>query len=78
MIKADATTGKQIWRTYLDNGNASGARIANTNLNILPNGRIVTSWANKVVLLDGDMSEVLKRNHQDGNVQGTICRLWRR
>src|SRR6266436_4130613 len=48
IAKADATTGRQIWRTYLDNGNASGVWIANTNLNILPNGRIVTAWANKV------------------------------
>ena len=43
VAKADATTGKEIWRTYLDNGNASGAWIANTNLNILPNGKIVTA-----------------------------------
>ncbi len=62
IAKADATTGKQIWRTYLDNGNSSGAWIANTNLNILPNGNIVTSWANKVVLLDGDTGLVLKHN----------------
>jgi len=62
IAKADATTGRQIWRTYLDNGNASGAWIANTNLNILPNGRIVTAWANKVVLLDGDTGLVLKQN----------------
>jgi hypothetical protein len=61
IAKADATTGRQIWRTYLDNGNASGAWIANTNLNILPNGRIVTAWANKVVLLDGDTGLVLKQ-----------------
>ena len=48
IAKADATTGRQIWRTYLDNGNASGAWIANTNLNILPRGKIVTAWANGV------------------------------
>ncbi len=62
VAKADATTGKEIWRTYLDNGNASGAWIANTNLNILPNGKIVTAWANKVVLLDGDTGLILKQN----------------
>jgi hypothetical protein len=62
IAKADPTTGKQIWRTYLDNGNASGAWIANTNLNILPNGRIVTSWTHKVVLLDGDTGLILKVN----------------
>jgi hypothetical protein len=62
VAKADATTGREIWRTYLDNGNASGAWIANTNLNILPNGNIVTAWSNKVVLLDGDTGLVLKHN----------------
>ncbi len=61
VAKADATMGKEIWRTYLDNGNASGAWIANTNLNILPNGKIVTAWANKVVLLDGDTGLILKQ-----------------
>ena len=60
IAKADATTGRQIWRTYLDNGNASGAWIASTNLNILPNGRIVTAWENKVALLDGDTGLILK------------------
>jgi hypothetical protein len=59
--KVDATTGKEIWRTYLDNGNASGIWIANTNLNILPNGNIVAAWANKVVLLDGDSGLILKQ-----------------
>jgi hypothetical protein len=61
VAKADATTGRQIWRTYLDNGNASGAWIASTNLNILPSGRIVTAWANKLVLLDGDTGLILKQ-----------------
>lgn len=60
IAKADASTGKQIWRTYLDNGNASNRWIANTNLNILPNGNIVTSWANQIVLLDGDTGLVMK------------------
>jgi len=40
VAKADATTGKQIWRTYLDNLNASGHWIGNANLNILPNGNM--------------------------------------
>jgi hypothetical protein len=60
IAKADATTGREIWRTYLDNGNASGAWIANTNLNILPNGHVVTAWRNKVALLDGDTGLILK------------------
>ncbi len=61
VAKGDATTGREIWRTYLDNGNASGAWIASTNLNILPNGKIVTAWANQVVLLDGDSGLILKQ-----------------
>jgi hypothetical protein len=61
VAKADATTGREIWRTYLDNGNASGAWIASTNLNILPNGKIVTAWANQIVLLDGDSGLILKQ-----------------
>ena len=60
IAKADATTGREIWRTYLDNGNASGAWIANTNLNILPNGHVVTAWRNKVALLDGDTGLIQK------------------
>lgn len=60
IAKADATTGREIWRTYLDNGNVSGAWIANTNLNILPDGRVVTAWQNKVALLDGDTGLILK------------------
>ena len=61
IAKADATTGREIWRTYLDNGNVSGAWIANTNLNILPDGRVVTAWQNKVALLDGDTGLVLRQ-----------------
>jgi hypothetical protein len=61
VAKADATTGREIWRTYLDNGNASGAWIASTNLNILPDGKVVTAWANNVALLDGDSGLILKQ-----------------
>ena len=60
VAKADATTGRQLWRTYLDNGNASGAWIANANLNILADGRIALAWADRVVLLDGDTGLILK------------------
>lgn len=62
VAKADATTGKQIWRTYLDNPNASGRWIGNANLNILDNGKIVFAWSNQIVLLDPDTGEVLKHN----------------
>jgi hypothetical protein len=62
VAKVDATTGAQIWRTYLDNANVSDRWIATTNLNILANGKIVTSWADKIVLLDPDTGLVLKSN----------------
>ena len=62
VAKVDATTGKQVWRTYLENANVSGVWIGVNNLNILPNGNIVTSWANKIALLDGDTGCILKHN----------------
>lgn len=62
VAKADATTGSQIWRTYLDNPNASGRWIGNANLNILDNGKIVFAWSNQIVLLDPDTGEILKHN----------------
>jgi hypothetical protein len=55
VAKADATTGKQIWRTYLDNVNASKRWIANANLNILDNGKIAIAWGNQIVLLDAEI-----------------------
>lgn len=63
IAKADATTGRQIWRTYLDNGNASEHFIAGANLNILPNGNIAFAWANEIALIDGDTGRILKHNH---------------
>ena len=62
IAKADATTGKQIWRTYVDNPNASGRWIGNANLNILANGNIALAWANQIVLVDGDTGRILKHN----------------
>ncbi|MGY6276068.1 hypothetical protein [Methylomonas sp. MgM2] len=62
VAKADATTGKEIWRTYLDNPNASGRWIGNANLNILDNGKIVFAWSNQIVLLDADSGAILKHN----------------
>jgi hypothetical protein len=62
VAKADSTTGKQIWRTYLDNLNASGRWIGNANLNILDNGRIAFAWSNQIVLIDADTGQMLKRN----------------
>jgi hypothetical protein len=62
LAKADATTGRQLWRTYLDNLNASGRWIGNANLNILPSGNIAFSWSNRIVLIDGDTGQILKFN----------------
>jgi hypothetical protein len=66
VAKADATTGEQFWRTYLDNANASGWMIGNTNLNILDNGNLALAWSNQIVLIDGDTGLVLKRNTLPG------------
>jgi hypothetical protein len=60
VARVDATTGKQLWRTYLDNANVSGAWIATTNLNILANGTIVTSWANQIAVLDADTGAIIR------------------
>ncbi len=62
VARADATTGKQIWRTYLENANASGRWIGNANLNILDNGKIPFAWSNQIVLLDADTGRILKHN----------------
>ena len=62
MAKADATTGKEVWRTYFDNLNASGRWIANANLNLLDNGNIAFAWANQIVLLDSATGRILKHN----------------
>ena len=51
VAKVDATTGAQIWRTYLDNANVSDCWIATTNLYILANGEIVIPGT--PVLADG-------------------------
>ena len=62
IAKADATTGKQIWRTYVDNLNASGRWIGAANLNLLANGKIAFAWANQIVLIDPDTGRILKQN----------------
>jgi hypothetical protein len=62
VAKLDATTGAQIWRTYLENANIDKVWIAVSNLNILPNGNIVAAWSNKIVLIDGDTGLVLRSN----------------
>ncbi|MGH0032950.1 MAG: hypothetical protein ACQGVC_24420 [Myxococcota bacterium] len=62
IAKADAASGKEVWRTYLDNPHVSGRWIGNANLNILENGRIAFSWSNLIVLVDADSGEILKSN----------------
>ena len=63
---ADATTGRQIWRTYVDNPHASGRWIGNANLNILESGRIAFAWSNQIVLLDADTGAILRHNTLPG------------
>ncbi|MBY8977977.1 hypothetical protein KHP62_19355 [Rhodobacteraceae bacterium NNCM2] len=60
IAKANATTGKQVWRTYLDNLNVSGRWIANANLNILPDGDIAFAWSHFVARIDGDTGLIEK------------------
>lgn len=61
VAKVAATTGKQIWRTYLENGNVSGNWVGAANLNILPDGNIPISFGNTLVKLDGDTGRILQR-----------------
>ncbi len=62
VAKADATIGKEIWRTYLDNQNVSSRFIGNTNLNILQNGKIAQSWSDQIVLIDAASGRVVKHS----------------
>jgi outer membrane protein assembly factor BamB len=62
VAKADATSGREIWRTYLENGNTADVWVASTNLNTLANGNIVTSWSNRIALLDADTGLVIATN----------------
>ena len=60
VAKVDPASGRQIWRTYVDNVNVSGNWIGVNNLNILDNGTIVTAWSNQIALLDADTGRILK------------------
>jgi hypothetical protein len=62
IAKADAATGAQIWRTYVENPNVSGRWIGNANLNILPDGNIAFAWSHFIALVDGDTGEILRTN----------------
>ncbi len=61
IARADATTGREVWRTYVENANASGAWLAAVNLNFMADGRIAFAWENNVALLDADTGLILKR-----------------
>lgn len=60
LSKVDAASGKEIWRTHVDNANISKRWIGNVNLNIMPNGKIPLAWSNRIALIDGDTGEILK------------------
>ena len=60
VAKVDATTGKEIWRTVLENGNVSGSWVGAANLNILPDGNIPIAFGNHLVKLDGDTGRILQ------------------
>jgi hypothetical protein len=56
VAKVDDTTGKEIWRTYLQSGNVTGEWVGAANLNILPDGNIPIAFGNHLVKLDGDIA----------------------
>ena len=60
VANVDPATGKQIWRTYVENANVTGNWIGVNNLNILANGTIVTAWSNQIALLDPDTGRILR------------------
>ncbi|NDR58152.1 hypothetical protein [Aliiruegeria sabulilitoris] len=60
VARVDDTTGRQIWRTYLQNGNVSGEWVGAANLNILPDGTIPIAFGNHLVKLDGDTGRILQ------------------
>lgn len=60
VAKVDPASGRQLWRTYLDNVNASGHWIGVNNLNILANGTVVTSWGNQTALLDAETGHIMR------------------
>jgi len=60
VARVDATTGREIWRTYVENANVTGHWIGVNNLNILANGTIVTAWSNQIALLDADTGRILQ------------------
>jgi outer membrane protein assembly factor BamB len=60
VAKVDPSSGKEIWRTYLENGNVSKAWVGAANLNILPDGNIPIAFGNHLVKLDGDTGLIIQ------------------
>jgi hypothetical protein len=60
VARVDPTTGRQIWRTYVENANVTGNWIGVNNLNILADGTLVTSWSNQIAIIDGDTGRILR------------------
>ena len=60
VAKVDPSSGRQIWRTYVENANASGNWIGVNNLNVLADGTLVTAWSNLIAILDPDTGQILK------------------
>ena len=60
VAKVNDSTGKEIWRTLLQNGNVTGDWVGAANLNILPDGTIVVAFGNSLVKLDGDTGLILQ------------------
>lgn len=60
VARVDASSGRQIWRTYIENANASGNWIGVNNLNVLADGTLVTSWSNQIAILDADSGRILR------------------
>ena len=60
VAKVDPSSGRTIWKTYLGNPPIQGFWNANSNLNILENGKIVFMWSTRVALIDPDTGLILK------------------
>ena len=59
VARINPITGAEVWRTYLENANVNNVYIATTNLNILDDGSIVTSWNTSIAKLDADSGAIL-------------------
>lgn len=60
VARVDPATGRQIWRTYVENANVSGNWIGVNNLNVLADGRLVTAWSNQIATLDAESGRILR------------------